>query len=95
VTAHLPDPERSRAVLIGTSYFSSDRLVDLPSVGTNLIDLSDALTDKHTGVLAREHCLIIDNPESWGSLEWRLERARAGACGYALWQRRSRGRISG
>lgn len=70
----LPDPERSRAILIGTSAFESDLFANLPAVRNNLRDLRSALTDPRTGILARDHCQVVDNPESPASLTKRLRR---------------------
>jgi hypothetical protein len=41
----LPDPQRSRVVLIGTSTYQDERLPDLPTVGKNIRDLAVAFTD--------------------------------------------------
>jgi len=40
----LPDPLRSFAVLIGTSYYGSAELADLPAVDNNLDALAGLLT---------------------------------------------------
>ncbi|HEX4705792.1 MAG TPA: glycohydrolase toxin TNT-related protein [Pseudonocardiaceae bacterium] len=58
----LPDPDLSRAVLIGTSTF--DRLPNLPAVRNNLTDLSTALTDPDSGILTATNCSIMDSPET-------------------------------
>ncbi|GLW92805.1 caspase, EACC1-associated type [Actinokineospora globicatena] len=58
----LPDPARSRAILIGTTDYQ--RLPDLPAVRANLRDLAAALTDPDLGGFAPEHCVVLANPTS-------------------------------
>lgn len=70
----LPDPERSRAILIGTSDFESELFANLPAVHNNLADLRSALTDPRTGILDWDHCYVVDNPDSPTSLTRRLRR---------------------
>ncbi|WP_370932721.1 caspase domain-containing protein [Amycolatopsis sp. cg13] len=70
----LPDPELSRAILIGTSDFESELFANLPAVHNNLTDLRAALSDPQAGILSREHCYVVDNPESPTSLTRRLRR---------------------
>ncbi|WP_051791757.1 caspase family protein [Amycolatopsis jejuensis] len=70
----LPDPGRSRAILIGTSDFESDLLENLPSVHNNLSDLRSALSDPQTGVLGWDQCHVVDNADSPASLTKRLRR---------------------
>ncbi|MFB9929138.1 caspase family protein [Amycolatopsis halotolerans] len=70
----LPDPELSRAILIGTSDFESELFVNLPAVHNNLSDLRSALSDPRTGILGWEHCYVVDNPDSPTSLAKRLRR---------------------
>ncbi|WP_162834321.1 caspase, EACC1-associated type [Amycolatopsis circi] len=70
----LPDPERSRAILIGTSDFESELFANLPAVHNNLSDLRSALSDPQTGILGWEHCYVVDNPDSPTSLTKRLRR---------------------
>jgi Caspase domain len=74
-----PNPELSRAVLIGTSDFQQDELTQLPAVRNNLTDLAQALTDPVTGILTWEQCTIVDSPDSPDSFMSRLERAAAQA----------------
>ncbi len=72
----LPDPESSRAILIGTSdYERSDKLANLPAVRGNLSGLERALTDPELGVFKPERCTVIDSPDSARSLMGRLVRA--------------------
>ncbi|GAA1030194.1 MULTISPECIES: caspase, EACC1-associated type [Amycolatopsis] len=70
----LPDPERSRAILIGTSDFESELFVNLPAVHNNLADLRSALSDPRAGILEWDHCYVVDNPDSPTSLTKRLRR---------------------
>jgi Caspase domain len=58
----LPNPERSRAVLIGASRFK--HLPALPSVRNNLTDLRTALTHPQYGIIAPGNCSIVAEPES-------------------------------
>lgn len=53
----LPDPERSRVVLIGASRFSSGELPDLPAVRNNLDELAGCLR----GI---GRCTVVADPES-------------------------------
>jgi Protein kinase domain/Caspase domain len=55
----LPDPERSRAVLIGTSKYADDKLPDLPVVSRTVGDLAAALTDPEYGVIPEENCAVL------------------------------------
>ncbi len=58
----LPDPARSRAVLIGTSSYTHPEFADLPGVANNLRDLADLLTSPLGTGLAREHCTVALDP---------------------------------
>jgi hypothetical protein len=55
----LPDPQRSRVVLIGTSAYADEKLPDLPQVGTGVKDLTGALTDSVDGVVTAGNCEVI------------------------------------
>jgi hypothetical protein len=58
----LPDPQRSRVVLIGTSkYRDPDHLPDLPQVSTNVADMAAALTDPAEGVVHETHCHMLED----------------------------------
>ncbi|GAA3199224.1 caspase family protein [Dactylosporangium siamense] len=59
--AHLPDPLKSRAVLIGTASY--EHLEDLPSVANNLSDMRAALTDPELWGLSPAHCQVLADPE--------------------------------
>jgi caspase domain-containing protein len=69
---YLPDGDRSRAVLIGTSTFSSPDLAPLPAVNNNLYALFQALTDPETGILPERNCEIVQSPDSPDSFMQRL-----------------------
>lgn len=58
----LPDPLKSRAVLIGTSKY--EHLPDLPAVSNNLSKLFELLTDEQTCGMPPEHCEVVSNPTS-------------------------------
>lgn len=57
----LPDPRRSRLVLIGTSEYEDEKLSDLPAVGRSVDDLATALTDPFYGLVPKEHCTVLTN----------------------------------
>ena len=57
----LPDPQRSRAVLIGTGTYADDKLPDLPVVGRTISDLAAALTDPVYGVVPENHCTVLED----------------------------------
>jgi GTPase SAR1 family protein len=58
----LPDPQKSHAVLIGTSAYESAELTDLPAVRNNLDDLFAVLTDPSLGGIPPERCVLIHDP---------------------------------
>ena len=55
----LPDPQRSRVVLIGTSEYEDERLPDLPAVNRSIGDLAAALTDPDYGLVPQNHCTVL------------------------------------
>ena len=57
----LPDPQRSRAVLIGTGKYADKKLPDLPVVGRTIGDLAAALTDPVCGIVAKSHCAVLED----------------------------------
>jgi TPR repeat protein len=71
----LPDPARSRAVLIGVSEFADQNLPDLPSVRNNLTALATVLTSQWSIGLARERCEVVLNPPDVASVGARLDAA--------------------
>src|ERR1022692_3055101 len=58
----LPDPESSRAVLVGTDTYRV--LPPLPAVANNLRRLESLLTDPNVWGLPKDHCTILRNPAS-------------------------------
>ncbi|RLK54481.1 caspase, EACC1-associated type [Actinokineospora cianjurensis] len=60
----LPDPARSRAILVGTSTYQATSLPDLPAVPANLHDLKSALTAPGLGGFAPQRCTVVENPGS-------------------------------
>jgi hypothetical protein len=69
MTPPLPDPRFSHAVLIGVSEFRrSADLPNLPAVGNNITDLHATLTNSNHGILLRDNCTVVANPESPGEL---------------------------
>ncbi|ONI79911.1 hypothetical protein ALI144C_24595 [Actinosynnema sp. ALI-1.44] len=62
MTARLPDPAKSRVVLIGTARYQDPDLTPLPGVANNLTDLAAALTDPRGAGVRPEHCLVLADP---------------------------------
>lgn len=60
--AGLPNPDASRAVLVGVSEYST--LEELPAVPNNVATLRRVLTDADLWGLPDEHCLTMVNPTS-------------------------------
>jgi hypothetical protein len=71
----LPDPQRSRAVLIGTSGYEDGKLPDLPSVSRNIRDLASSLTDPLHGVVPGNNCIAIENEGDIRNIGRRLRAA--------------------
>ena len=55
----LPDPQRSRVVLIGTSEYDDEKLPDLPAVGRTVSDLATALIDPVYRLVPENHCTVL------------------------------------
>jgi len=55
----LPNPQRSRAVLIGTSRYSDDQMPDIPAVTKNIEDLQSTLADPNYGIVPAKNCTIL------------------------------------
>jgi uncharacterized caspase-like protein len=55
----LPDPQRSRAVLIGTGKYTDKKLPDLPVVDRTVGDVAAALTDPVHGVVTKDNCTVL------------------------------------
>lgn len=60
--AGLPDPARSRAVLLGVSRYEA--MDDLPAVDRNIASLQRLLTDPDRWGLDPGHCTALVNPDS-------------------------------
>jgi hypothetical protein len=60
----LPDPERSYAILIGSSTYRSRELPDLPAVRNNLAGLATELADPAAGGLSSDRCVVVADPGS-------------------------------
>jgi Tol biopolymer transport system component len=58
----LPDPGRSRAVLIGVSEFTT--LEPLPAVANNLTALASCLQDRDLWGLPDQHCQVVAQPDT-------------------------------
>jgi ATP-dependent Clp endopeptidase proteolytic subunit ClpP len=60
----LPDPERSRVVLIGTSQFTDPELPDLPAVRNNIAGLAACFTNPALWGVPEVHCRVVPDPDS-------------------------------
>jgi hypothetical protein len=58
--AYLPDPARSRAVLVGVSAYT--RMDAIPAAEANVRDLATVLTDPGRWGLPPEHCRVVLDP---------------------------------
>ncbi|MEV4253143.1 YDG/SRA domain-containing protein [Spirillospora sp. NPDC049652] len=56
----LPDPQSSRVVLIGTSFYKN--YPDLPAVRNNIEQLSALLQDRQVLGIPPEYCEVVSNP---------------------------------
>ncbi|MFF2354366.1 tetratricopeptide repeat protein [Kitasatospora sp. NPDC058115] len=57
----LPDPLRSRIVLVGASDYTDPDLPDLPAVRRTVTDLAAQFTDPLHGIVPEEHCTVLLN----------------------------------
>jgi hypothetical protein len=57
----LPDPQRSRVVLLGTSKYEDEKLPDLPAVDRSIGDLAATLTDLVYGLVPEDNCTVLAN----------------------------------
>jgi hypothetical protein len=55
----LPDPERSRVVLIGVGTYADEQLPDLPVVSKTIADLEAAFTDPAYGIVPGSNCTVL------------------------------------
>ena len=75
----LPDPERSRLVLIGTSTYEDEKLPDLPAVARGIEDLKAALTNPVHGLVPENHCDVLEDEGDMRLIGRRLRRAASQA----------------
>ncbi|MRH86773.1 hypothetical protein GFY24_04690 [Nocardia sp. SYP-A9097] len=71
----LPDPARSRALLLGTTSYTDTDLPDLPAVRNNLIGLAEIFTSPWATALAREHCAQLPDESDRGVIGAALNAA--------------------
>ncbi|MFE9418348.1 caspase domain-containing protein [Streptomyces griseofuscus] len=64
----LPDSEKSRIVLIGSSRYGSTELPDVPAIANNVSTLFDTFTAELTGIINPENCITLLNPEDQSSV---------------------------
>ncbi|CAM5510662.1 caspase, EACC1-associated type [Streptomyces aurantiogriseus] len=75
----LPDPSTSRAVLIGTSEYTSPNLDGLPAVAANLKALADLLCAPDVWGLPAQNCVVVTNPTTPRELVHPIAQAAAEA----------------
>ncbi|MDQ8707955.1 transporter substrate-binding domain-containing protein [Streptomyces sp. LHD-70] len=73
----LPDPARSRAVLVGTSRY--EHLEQLPAVSNNLQALADLLSSPLSLHLPPQHVTVIENPAAAHTVLREVRQAAAEA----------------
>ncbi|WP_238013097.1 caspase family protein [Dactylosporangium sp. AC04546] len=73
VRVTLPDPHRSRAVLVGSGAYTE--LEPLPAVPANLRALQGLLTDPRVWGLPPEHCRVVEDPASTDAIRDALHDA--------------------
>jgi hypothetical protein len=71
----LPNPQRSRGVLIGTGRYTDDKLPDLPVVGRTISDLAAALSDPTHGVIPENHLTVLEDEGDIRLIGRRLRQA--------------------
>lgn len=79
IAARRPDPQRSRAVLIGTGRYADEKLPDLPVVGKTISDLAAVLTDPVYGVVTENHRSVLQDEGDIRLIGQRLRSAASGA----------------
>ena len=75
----LPDPQRSRAVLIGTGKYADGKLPNLPVVGRTIGDLAAALTDPVYGIIPKNNCTVLKDEADIRLIGRRLRSAASEA----------------
>ncbi|MFD9813402.1 transporter substrate-binding domain-containing protein [Streptomyces sp. NPDC059080] len=73
----LPDPEASRAVLVGTSHYQ--HLEQLPAVSNNLRALAGLLSGPLSLQLPAQHVTVVENPAAAHTVVRRVRQAAAEA----------------
>lgn len=71
----LPDPERSRVVLMGTSEYHDEAIPDLPAAEASLRDLYILLSDPTFGIVPEQNCISLLNEGDIRLLGRRLRSA--------------------
>jgi hypothetical protein len=77
--ARLPDPHRSRVLLIGTSTYDDPMLPQHLAVRNNLEELQAVLTHPEFGGLPRAHCRVLRDPKDPNMICDALDEAAAQA----------------
>ncbi|MDQ0794979.1 protein kinase [Streptomyces sp. B1I3] len=77
VVDSLPDPARTRAVLIGVSSY--DHFEDLPAVRNNIEALQQFLTSAEGWELPSSHCSVLAHPRTSSDIMAVLQEASSGA----------------
>ncbi|MFQ3562267.1 tetratricopeptide repeat protein [Streptomyces gramineus] len=75
----LPDPHRSRVVLIGASRYSDPALPDLPVVARTVTDLAALFTEPRYRLVPESHCTVLLDDGDLRTVGDRLRAAVAGA----------------
>ena len=75
----LPDPDRSRVLLIGTSRYEDGKLPDLPAVGRSIEDLQAAVTDVIYGLVPETRCDVLEDEGDIPLIGRRLRQAASQA----------------
>lgn len=75
----LPDPARSRIVLVGASTYTDPDLPDLPAVRRTVADLAALFTDPDHGVVPEEHCTVLLDDADLGRVGRKLRDAARAA----------------
>lgn len=71
----LPDPQRSRVILMGTSEYNDEAIPDLLAAETSLRDLRILLSDPTFGIVPEENCITLLNEGDIRLLGRRLRSA--------------------
>ncbi|GAA2620030.1 caspase family protein [Actinomadura fulvescens] len=71
----LPNPQRSRVVLLGASTYTDDRLPDLPVVDRTIRDLASILTEPGHGLIPQSNCTVMVDEGDIRKLGYRLRLA--------------------